>query len=58
MNSTAESGYHCSLNGAGHFVKMVHNGVEYALMQAYAEGFDIFRNANSQEICEYHYNRI
>jgi len=31
---------------------MVHNGVEYALMQAYAEGFDIFRNANSQEICE------
>jgi len=51
MNSTAESGYlHCSLNGAGHFVKMVHNGVEYALMQAYAEGFDIFRNANSQEI--------
>jgi len=46
------------LNGAGHFVKMVHNGVEYALMQAYAEGFDIFRNANSQEICEVPYQNL
>jgi 6-phosphogluconate dehydrogenase len=36
--------------GGGHFVKMVHNGIEYGLMQAYAEGFDIFRNANSPEL--------
>ncbi|ARV57308.1 6-phosphogluconate dehydrogenase (decarboxylating) [Nostocales cyanobacterium HT-58-2] len=53
LNSTAEAGYlYCGPNGAGHFVKMVHNGIEYALMQAYAEGFDIFRNANSQELAE------
>ncbi|GAB1541266.1 decarboxylating 6-phosphogluconate dehydrogenase [Scytonema sp. NUACC21] len=53
LTSTAEVGYlHCGRNGAGHFVKMVHNGIEYALMQAYAEGFDIFRNANSQELSE------
>ncbi|BAY50015.1 6-phosphogluconate dehydrogenase, decarboxylating (plasmid) [Scytonema sp. HK-05] len=53
LSSTAEAGYlHCGPNGAGHFVKMVHNGIEYALMQAYAEGFDIFRNANSQELSE------
>lgn len=53
MNSTAESGYlHCGSNGAGHFVKMIHNGIEYALMQAYAEGFDVFRNANSLELSE------
>lgn len=52
-SSTAEAGYlHCGSSGAGHFVKMVHNGIEYALMQAYAEGFDIFRNANSQELAE------
>jgi 6-phosphogluconate dehydrogenase len=39
---TAENGYiHCGPNGAGHFVKMIHNGIEYGLMQAYAEGFDI-----------------
>ncbi|MFO0947639.1 MAG: decarboxylating 6-phosphogluconate dehydrogenase [Planctomycetota bacterium] len=45
---TAELGYlHCGPEGSGHFVKMVHNGIEYGLMQAYAEGFDIFRNANS-----------
>ncbi|MGH7790779.1 MAG: phosphogluconate dehydrogenase (NAD(+)-dependent, decarboxylating), partial [Thermodesulfobacteriota bacterium] len=50
---TAEEGYlHCGPNGAGHFVKMVHNGIEYGLMQAYAEGFDIFRNANSEELPE------
>jgi 6-phosphogluconate dehydrogenase len=43
--STAEQGYlHCGPVGAGHFVKMVHNGIEYGLMQAYAEGFDILRN--------------
>jgi 6-phosphogluconate dehydrogenase len=53
LSSTAEAGYLlCGPNGAGHFVKMVHNGIEYALMQAYAEGFDIFRNANSQELSE------
>jgi 6-phosphogluconate dehydrogenase len=49
--STAEQGYlHCGPSGAGHFVKMVHNGIEYGLMQAYAEGFDIFRNANSEDL--------
>jgi len=43
--STAEEGYlHCGPAGAGHFVKMVHNGIEYGLMQAYAEGFDILTN--------------
>jgi 6-phosphogluconate dehydrogenase len=43
---TAEEGYlHCGPHGAGHFVKMVHNGIEYGLMQAYAEGFDILRGA-------------
>ena len=42
-----ERGYlHCGPSGAGHFVKMVHNGIEYGLMQAYAEGFDILKNAN------------
>jgi len=40
--------------GAGHFVKMVHNGIEYGLMQAYAEGFDIFRNAGSKELPDGH----
>ncbi len=51
--STAEDGYlYCGPNGAGHFVKMVHNGIEYGLMQAYAEGFDILRNANSKELPE------
>jgi 6-phosphogluconate dehydrogenase len=45
--TTAEQGYlHCGPNGAGHFVKMVHNGVEYGLMAAYAEGLDILRNAD------------
>ncbi|MBK5105873.1 MAG: decarboxylating 6-phosphogluconate dehydrogenase, partial [Burkholderiales bacterium] len=45
--STAESGYlHCGANGAGHFVKMVHNGIEYGLMAAYAEGFNILKHAN------------
>lgn len=44
--STAEQGYlHCGGVGAGHFVKMIHNGIEYGLMQAYAEGFDILRGA-------------
>ena len=44
---TAEQGYlHCGPNGAGHFVKMVHNGIEYGLMAAYAEGLSILRSAN------------
>ena len=44
---TAEEGFlHCGPCGAGHFVKMVHNGIEYGLMAAYAEGFNILRNAN------------
>jgi 6-phosphogluconate dehydrogenase len=51
--STAEQGYlYCGPSGAGHFVKMVHNGIEYGLMQAYAEGFDIFRNAASEKLPE------
>jgi 6-phosphogluconate dehydrogenase len=50
---TAERGYlYCGPSGAGHFVKMIHNGIEYGLMQSYAEGFDILRNANSQELAE------
>jgi len=54
-DGTAEDGYlHCGPSGAGHFVKMVHNGIEYGLMQAYAEGFDIFRNATSKEVPEEH----
>ena len=49
LNATAEQGYlHCGPAGAGHFVKMVHNGIEYGMMQAYAEGFDIMKAANSQ----------
>ena len=45
--STAEQGYlHCGANGAGHFVKMVHNGIEYGMMAAYAEGLGILRGAN------------
>jgi 6-phosphogluconate dehydrogenase len=52
---TAEEGYlYCGPSGAGHFVKMVHNGIEYGLMQAYAEGFDIFRNAASKELPQDH----
>ena len=49
--STAERGYlHCGPPGAGHFVKMVHNGIEYGLMQAYAEGFEIMRQATSDKV--------
>jgi len=55
FKSTADEGYlHCGPTGAGHFVKMVHNGIEYGLMQAYAEGFDIFRSADSKEVAEEH----
>ena len=46
--STAEKGYlHCGPQGAGHFVKMVHNGIEYGVMAAYAEGLNILRNADA-----------
>jgi len=52
-DGTAENGYiHCGPSGSGHFVKMVHNGIEYGMMQAYAEGFDIFKNATSKELPE------
>jgi 6-phosphogluconate dehydrogenase len=47
LDGTAEQGYlHCGQSGAGHFVKMVHNGIEYGLMAAYAEGLGILRDAN------------
>jgi 6-phosphogluconate dehydrogenase len=53
VDSTAEEGFlHCGPSGSGHFVKMIHNGIEYGLMQAYAEGFDIMRNATSKELPE------
>jgi 6-phosphogluconate dehydrogenase len=52
-HSKAEQGYiHAGPTGAGHFVKMIHNGIEYGLMQAYAEGFDIMRNKNSEQLPE------
>ena len=52
-DSRAERGYiHAGPSGAGHFVKMVHNGIEYGLMQAYAEGFDILRNKDSKDLPE------
>jgi 6-phosphogluconate dehydrogenase len=47
IGGTAEQGYlHCGPNGAGHFVKMVHNGIEYGVMAAYAEGLGVLRDAN------------
>ncbi len=50
---TAEEGYlHCGPSGSGHFVKMIHNGIEYGMMQALAEGFDILRNASSEALPE------
>ena len=49
----AERGYiHAGPTGSGHFVKMVHNGIEYGLMQAYAEGFEILRNKNAHDLPE------
>jgi 6-phosphogluconate dehydrogenase len=55
LQSTAAEGYlYCGKAGAGHFVKMIHNGIEYGLMQAFAEGFDIFRNANTDKLPENH----
>ncbi|MBI4470641.1 MAG: decarboxylating 6-phosphogluconate dehydrogenase [Acidobacteria bacterium] len=57
--NAVEQGYlYCGPPGAGHFVKMVHNGIEYGLMQAYAEGFDILRNAGSRELPEDHRYRL
>jgi len=52
-DSRPERGYiHAGPSGAGHFVKMVHNGIEYGMMQAYAEGFDILRNKDSTDLAE------
>jgi 6-phosphogluconate dehydrogenase len=53
--SPAERGWlHCGPNGAGHFVKMVHNGIEYGLMAAYAEGLNVIRNANVGNVAQSH----
>jgi 6-phosphogluconate dehydrogenase len=53
MTSTAHKGFlYCGPSGAGHFVKMVHNGIEYGLMQAYAEGFDVMRGALASDLPE------
>ncbi|HEY9716926.1 MAG TPA: decarboxylating 6-phosphogluconate dehydrogenase [Trichormus sp.] len=52
---TSENGYiHCGPVGSGHFVKMIHNGIEYGIMQAYAEGFEIIRAATSTSLEEHH----
>ena len=52
--TTAHEGFlYCGPSGAGHFVKMIHNGIEYGLMQSYAEGFDIMRNATSSALPEH-----
>jgi 6-phosphogluconate dehydrogenase len=49
--SASEQGYlHCGPNGAGHFVKMVHNGIEYGVMAAYAEGLNVLKNANAGKV--------
>jgi 6-phosphogluconate dehydrogenase len=54
-DARAEQGYiHAGPAGAGHFVKMVHNGIEYGMMQAFAEGFDILRNKSSTQLPEDH----
>jgi len=53
LDARAEQGYlHCGPVGSGHFVKMIHNGIEYGLMQAYAEGFDILANKSSTKLVE------
>lgn len=55
LSQSAEEGYlYCGPSGAGHFVKMIHNGIEYGLMQAFAEGFDIMRNAGSSQLAPEH----
>ena len=54
LDARAEQGYlHCGPIGAGHFVKMIHNGIEYGMMQAYAEGFDILANKSSESLPEH-----
>jgi 6-phosphogluconate dehydrogenase len=53
--TSAEKGYlHCGPSGAGHFVKMVHNGIEYGLMAAYAEGFNLMKHANVGALSQKH----
>ncbi|MDA3919498.1 MAG: hypothetical protein PF501_02265 [Salinisphaera sp.] len=53
FDKRAEQGYlHCGPVGSGHFVKMVHNGIEYGMMAAYAEGFDILKNRAKSELPE------
>ena len=53
LEPRAERGYlHCGPAGSGHFVKMVHNGIEYGIMQAYSEGFDVMRNKSSHDLPE------
>ena len=53
MTGTAEEGYlYCGPSGAGHFVKMIHNGIEYGIMQAYAEGFEILTEAGGKQLPE------
>ena len=53
--SKAEAGYmHAGPAGSGHFVKMIHNGIEYGMMQAFAEGFEIFKQADSDKVAEEH----
>ncbi len=53
LDPKAEQGYlHTGPAGSGHFVKMVHNGIEYGMMQAFAEGFDVLRNKNSKDLPE------
>ncbi|MDB4955641.1 MAG: 6-phosphogluconate dehydrogenase [Myxococcales bacterium] len=55
VKGTAEEGYlHCGPSGSGHFVKMVHNGIEYGIMQAMAEGFDILKGAANPTVAEEH----
>jgi 6-phosphogluconate dehydrogenase len=55
LDPTAEHGYlHCGPPGAGHFVKMIHNGVEYGIMQAYAEGFDLLRGQAGEQLAPEH----
>jgi 6-phosphogluconate dehydrogenase len=51
---TEQGWLHCGRSGSGHFVKMIHNGIEYGMMQAIAEGFDILKNANSPKLPEAH----
>jgi 6-phosphogluconate dehydrogenase len=54
-HTTAHEGFlYCGPSGAGHFVKMIHNGIEYGLMQSYAEGFDILRNASAATLPQEH----